>query len=77
MHAPSRVLSAASCRAARELLKLSQEELAALAGVSLHTLRRFEAAEGETSAYAIGQIMATLEREGILFVGPRREPALR
>lgn len=70
-------LSPASCRAARYLLKLSQEDLAHIAGVSLSTLRRFESDQVQPNEYASGQILAALEREGIIFIGAGSEPALR
>lgn len=71
------VLSPASCRAARALLQLSERELAQLAQISMVTLRRFELGEGQPSEYAAKRIFAALEKEGILFVGPTLQPALR
>lgn len=70
-------LSPQSCRAARMLLRLSQAELANLAEISVSTLRRFESGDGKASDYAARQILAALEREGILFVGALRQPQLK
>ncbi|WP_229735740.1 helix-turn-helix domain-containing protein [Novosphingobium marinum] len=70
-------LSPMSCRAARMLLNLTQPELAERAGVSVSTLRRFEAGTGKPGTWAIRQLEEALEREGILFVGAGAEPRLK
>ena len=70
-------ISPQSCRAARMLLKLSQAELASLAEISVSTLRRFESGDGKASDYAAKQVLAALEREGILFVGALHQPQLK
>lgn len=62
------VLSPASCQSARELLKMSQAELAARAKVSATTLRRFERGESGISAYATKQLKQALSREGVLLL---------
>jgi transcriptional regulator with XRE-family HTH domain len=77
MPSSSDFLCPQSCRAARNLLGLTQAEFAALARISVSTLRRFEAGEGKPSAYAARQIHEELVREGILFVGPARVSSLR
>jgi DNA-binding transcriptional regulator YiaG len=77
MSETTELLSPASCRAARALLKLSQEELARLANISVGTLRRFELGEGSPSPCAAKQILKALEQEGVLFVGPSREPVMK
>ncbi len=69
MPSSSNFLSSQSCRAARDLLGLTQAEFAGLAKISVSTLRRFEAGDGKPSAYAARQIHEALEREGILFIG--------
>lgn len=69
-------LSSDSCRAARELLRISQPELADLAGISVSTVRRFESGVGRPSAYAARQLLIALQREGIEFIGSRRDPTL-
>ena len=73
----SEALSPASCRAARELLKLSQEELAHLAEISVSPLRRLETGKGRPGSYASRQIEAALKHAGILFIGPSRKPELK
>lgn len=69
-------ISPQSCRAARNLLKLSQAELARLAKISTSTLRRFELGTGKASPDAARQILGVLEREGVLFIGPGERPGL-
>ncbi|WP_338466246.1 helix-turn-helix transcriptional regulator [Novosphingobium sp. ZN18A2] len=71
------MLSPASCRAARDLLRLSRADLARLAEVSVSTLRRFETGNGTPSAYASRQILAALKNEGISFIGPSGQPELK
>ena len=61
-------LSSASCRAAREMLRLSQAELASLARISVSTVRRFESNPHKVSSYAVKQIVSALKKEGALFV---------
>jgi transcriptional regulator with XRE-family HTH domain len=68
-------LSGASCRAAREMLRLSQAELASLAGISVSTVRRFENNQHKVSIYAIKQIVGALKKEGALFVTGSRAAA--
>lgn len=65
-------LSPASCKAARELLEMSREELASAAQISVSTLRRFEAGGHRLSAYSAGQILKAFKREGVIFVGASR-----
>ena len=61
-------LSASACRAARNLLDLTQEELASAANISVSTLRRCERGE-PVSDYARKQIVAALEAQGATFIG--------
>ncbi len=65
------VLSAQSCRDARAVLKVTQEELAAIAEVSVSTVRRMERGD-KVSDYAAGKLTKALEKEGALFVGNKR-----
>lgn len=53
--------------AARELLGLSQAELAEAAGIARITLARFEAGMAEPMRGSIEKIQAELERRGIEF----------
>lgn len=62
--------SGPSCRDARKLLRLSQEEFANSAGISVSTLRRFEA--GNTiSDYASGAIARAFDEHGVSFLTVR------
>jgi transcriptional regulator with XRE-family HTH domain len=70
MDATAKVLTPASCRSARELLKITRAELAGFAGISVSTVRRFEGGEEAVSDYAIGQIVEAFKRAGALFVRP-------
>ena len=60
-------ISGAQVKAARELLKITQPELAEAAGVAQRTLRRFETDEGLIDAANLDKILAELERRGIEF----------
>jgi len=53
--------------AARGLLKITQAELAAAAGVHEETVRRFEAGENTPRPSKLEAIRAALERRGIEF----------
>lgn len=53
--------------AARELLGLSQTDLATVAGVGRRTISKFEAGEGELRPTKLAEIQAELERRGIEF----------
>ena len=53
--------------AARELLGLSQTDLAAVTGVARSTISRFEAGEGDLKPSTLAEIQAELERRGIEF----------
>lgn len=69
---PLEYLSPASCRATRNLLKISQAELAKDADISVSTVRRYEAGTMPLSAYAARQIMTALKKHKIVFVGGAR-----
>ena len=64
-------LSPASCRAARGLLKMTQEELAKAAQINVSTVRRYEAGDRLLSSYAARQIGLALKASGIVFIGPK------
>lgn len=64
-------LSARSCRDARKLAKLSQEELAVAAGISVSTLRRFERGDDAIGDYPKQQLSRALANEGIMVLGTR------
>lgn len=58
------------CRAARYLLDppWSRDDLAAAAGISLMTVRRFEQDIGPVSDEAIDKLRAALEKAGVAFI---------
>ena len=60
-------LSGKQVAAARELLGLSQTDLATVAGVGRRTVSKFEAGEGELRPTKLAEIQAELERRGIEF----------
>lgn len=55
-------------RAARALLGLSQEDVAAKIGASTKTIRRAETKENAVSASAIAAIRSALEDSGVEFI---------
>ena len=55
-------------RAARALLDLSQEALAAAAGVSVSTVKDFEAGRRDPAPESIGAMQKTLVQSGVTFV---------
>jgi len=60
-------ISGKQVTAARDLLGLTQVELAHAAGVNMHTVRSFEAGEREPRPSNLEKICAELERRGIEF----------
>lgn len=64
-------LSPKAYREARTFLRLSREDLASAAEISVSPLRRCERGEN-VSDYARKQITAALEAQGAVFVGGRR-----
>ena len=60
-------ISGAHVSAARDLLKMTQQELGAAAGVSWLTILRFEAGQMEPQRANLEKIQAELERRGIEF----------
>ena len=54
--------------AARDLLGITQVELAGAAGVAMQTVRRFEADEGTPRPANVAKIQAELEKRGIEFM---------
>jgi transcriptional regulator with XRE-family HTH domain len=71
-------ISVRQIKAARSLLDWSQERLAETSGVSLPTVRRLEAADGELGGRedTAGKIVAALESAGIEFTNGKR-PGVR
>lgn len=60
-------VSGAQVAAARNLLRITQEELADAADVSYRTVLRFEAGQAEPQAVSLQKILSALERRGIEF----------
>ncbi len=60
-------VSGAQITAARNLLKITQEELAVDSGVSEQTVKRFEADHTLPQRATLAKILSALERRGIEF----------
>jgi transcriptional regulator with XRE-family HTH domain len=60
-------VTGAQVTAARDLLRITQVELAEAAGVSYQTVLRFETGQAEPQASTLQKILAELERRGIEF----------
>ena len=65
------------CRAARGLLNWTQEQLAALAGVSRSTVRDFENGRHQLHQATETLIVDTLERAGVKLTSDQREVGLK
>jgi len=65
------MITAAQMRAARALLGIDQQTLADLAGVSLPTIQRMEASEGNVRGVidTLTKVVAAFERAGIELIG--------
>jgi predicted transcriptional regulator len=65
------VITAAQMRAARALLGIDQRQLAAWSGVSLPTIQRMEASEGNVRGVVdtLTKVVTALERAGIELIG--------
>ena len=61
------MITAAQCRAARALLKWSQEELAERSGIGVATIRTFETDASSPYARTLKTLRETLEVAGIEF----------
>jgi transcriptional regulator with XRE-family HTH domain len=64
------MISSDQVRAARAILRLAQAELAKAAGVSLETIKRVEAMEGELKIRldTLTKIKSALEKAGVEFI---------
>lgn len=60
-------VSGAQVKAARDLLRITQQELAEASGAAERTLQRFEADEAIPNAVNLDKILKELERRGIEF----------
>jgi len=65
------VITASQLRAARALLGMDQKTLAALAGVSLPTIQRMEASDGNVRGIVdtLTKVVAALDKAGIELIG--------
>jgi transcriptional regulator with XRE-family HTH domain len=61
------MLTSGQCRAARGLIRWSQQELADAAGISIATIRLFEAEKGDQRRSTLKLIRQALEAEGVEF----------
>ncbi len=69
------MITAAQMRAARALLGIDQRELAELSGVSLPTIQRMEASEGNVRGVidTLIKVVEALDRAGIALIGDNAE----
>ena len=65
------MITSAQMRAARAMLAISQRELAESSGVSLPTIQRMEASEGNVRGFVdtLTKVVEALERAGIELIG--------
>ena len=68
-------ITGAQITAARNLLKITQAELAEASGVSERTVKRFEADETAPRRAILDKILTELERRGIEFTNGHRPPS--
>ena len=62
------MITSAQCRAARALLKWSQEELAERSGIGVATIRTFETDTSSPYSRTLETIKATFEASGVAFI---------
>ena len=65
------MMTAAQLRAARALLGIDQKELAELSGVSVPTIQRMEASQGNVRGVvdSLMKVVEALDRAGITLIG--------
>lgn len=74
------VITSEQLRAARQLVRLTAEDLAKASGVGVATIRRFELMTGVPSGNArtVEALQKALEKAGIEFIGsPDERPGVR
>lgn len=71
------MITSEQIRAARQLVRITAEQLAHRSGVGLATIRRYELATGVPpgSARALNSIKKALEEAGVEFIGTPEEGA--
>ena len=67
-HVLSMDLTPAQCRAARGLIGITQDDLAAASGVSKRTIASFETSERQAISANIAAIRTALEAAGVEFI---------
>ncbi|MCI4679854.1 helix-turn-helix domain-containing protein [Rhodoblastus acidophilus] len=69
------MITASQLRAARALLGVDQRQLAEMAGVSLPTIQRMEASEGNVRGVVdtLTKVIEALERAGVELIGENVE----
>ncbi|MEY6433191.1 helix-turn-helix transcriptional regulator [Thioalkalicoccus limnaeus] len=65
------MINAVQMRAARALLAMDQRQLAELAGLSLPTIQRMEASDGQVRGQveSLVKVVAALEKAGVELIG--------
>ena len=74
------MITSEQIRAARQLIRVTADDLASKSGVGVATIRRFELMAGVPSgnARSVEAIQATLEQMGVEFIGtPEDRPGVR
>lgn len=74
------MITSEQIRAARQLIRITANELAELSGVGVATIRRFELMQGVPSGNAriLESLQKALENAGIEFIGsPNDRPGVR
>lgn len=74
------MITSEQIRAARQLIRITADQLAVLSGVSVATIRRFELMTGVPSgnARSLEALQDALEKEGVEFIGaPDDRPGVR
>ena len=74
------MITSEQIRAARQLIRITADQLAVLSGVGVATIRRFELMIGVPSgnAQSVEAIQEALEKQGVEFIGaPDDRPGVR
>ncbi len=61
-------MTPAQCRAARALIPMSQDALAAASGVAKRTIASFEGGTAQPYARTVAAIRSALEAAGVIFI---------